>query len=58
MIEPWVYPALAATAVVSGFVDAVAGGGALIAIPALLLGGVVYLIVRATRPRPRRVGWR
>jgi hypothetical protein len=33
-----------------------------IAIPALLLGGVVYLIVRATRtrprPQPRRVGWR
>ena len=35
-----------------------------IAIPALLLGGVAYLIVRATRPRPQskpqphRVGWR
>jgi Domain of unknown function (DUF1707) len=31
-----------------------------IAVPALLLGGVVYLVVRATRPRPqaRRVGWR
>ena len=35
-----------------------------IAIPALLLGGIVYLIVRATRPRPQsrpqphRVGWR
>ena len=29
-----------------------------IAIPALLIGGVVYLIVRATRPQPRRVGWR
>ncbi len=37
-----------------------------IAIPALLLGGIVYLVVRAARPRPRpqsgpqpqRVGWR
>lgn len=31
-----------------------------VAIPALLLGGIVYLIVRATRPRPqpRHVGWR
>jgi Domain of unknown function (DUF1707) len=31
-----------------------------VAVPALLLGGIVYLIVRATRPRPhqRRVGWR
>ena len=40
MIEPWLYPVLTATAVVSGFVDAVAGGGALIAIPALLYAGV------------------
>lgn len=32
-----------------------------VAVPALLLGGIVYLIVRATRPRPqppRHVGWR
>jgi hypothetical protein len=32
-----------------------------VVIPALLLGGIVYLIVRSTRPRPqppRRVGWR
>jgi hypothetical protein len=40
MIDPWVYPVLTATAVVSGFIDAVAGGGALIAIPALLYAGV------------------
>lgn len=40
MIEPWVYPLLTVTAVVSGFVDAIAGGGALIAIPALLFAGV------------------
>lgn len=29
-----------------------------IAIPVLVLGFVVHLIVRATRPQPRRVGWR
>jgi hypothetical protein len=29
-----------------------------VAIPALVLGGVVFLIVRATRPQPRRIGWR
>ena len=40
MVEPWLYPALAVIAVISGFVDAVAGGGALIAIPALLYAGV------------------
>ena len=40
MVEPWLYPVLTATAVISGFIDAVAGGGALIAIPALLYAGV------------------
>lgn len=39
MIEPWLYPVLTAVAVISGFVDSVAGGGALIAIPALLYAG-------------------
>jgi hypothetical protein len=29
-----------------------------IAFPVLLLAAVVHLIMRATRPRPRRVGWR
>jgi hypothetical protein len=29
-----------------------------IAVPVLLLAWIVHLIVRATRPRPRRVGWR
>jgi hypothetical protein len=30
-----------------------------VAVPVLLLAGLVYLIVRATRPQqPRRVGWR
>lgn len=40
MLEPWVYPALTIVAVISGFVDSVAGGGALIAIPALLYAGI------------------
>lgn len=39
MLEPWAYAVLTAIAVVSGFVDAVAGGGALITIPALLYAG-------------------
>ena len=39
MIEPWVYPALTATAVLTGFIDAIAGGGGLIMMPALLFCG-------------------
>jgi uncharacterized membrane protein YfcA len=40
MIEPWAYPALTATAVLTGFIDAIAGGGGLIMMPALLFAGV------------------
>ena len=40
MIEPWVYPLLTATAVLTGFIDAIAGGGGLIMMPALLFCGV------------------
>ena len=40
MIEPWIYPALTATAVFTGFIDAIAGGGGLIMMPALLSAGV------------------
>ena len=36
MIDPWIYPALTAVAVLTGFVDAIAGGGGLIMMPALL----------------------
>lgn len=39
MIEPWAYPALTAVAVLTGFIDAVAGGGGLIMVPALLFAG-------------------
>jgi len=40
VIEPWVYPALTAVAVLTGFIDAIAGGGGLIMMPALLFCGV------------------
>ena len=40
MIETWVYPALTAIAVLTGFIDAIAGGGGLIIMPALLFCGV------------------
>ena len=39
-IDPWLYPALTATAVLAGFIDAIAGGGGLIMVPALLFAGV------------------
>lgn len=48
MIEPWVYPALTATAVLTGFIDAVAGGGGLIMMPALLFAGVPPIQALAT----------
>ncbi len=40
MIEPWVFPALTAVAVLTGFIDAIAGGGGLIMMPALLFTGM------------------
>ncbi|HZU63352.1 MAG TPA: TSUP family transporter [Novosphingobium sp.] len=40
MLDPWIYPALTATAVFTGFVDSVAGGGGLIMMPALIYAGV------------------
>jgi uncharacterized membrane protein YfcA len=40
MLDFWVYPALTAIAVVTGFIDAIAGGGGLIMMPALLFAGV------------------
>ena len=39
-IELWVYAALTAVCVVSGFIDAVAGGGGLLTMPALLSAGL------------------
>ena len=40
MLDPWIYPALTSVAVLTGFIDAVAGGGGLIMLPALLFAGV------------------
>lgn len=40
MLEPWVLLALAGAGLLAGFVDAIAGGGGLIALPALLAAGV------------------
>jgi uncharacterized membrane protein YfcA len=48
MIDPWIYPALTATAVLTGFIDAVAGGGGLIMLPALLFAGVSPIQALAT----------
>jgi uncharacterized membrane protein YfcA len=48
MLAPWLYPALAATAVVSGFIDSIAGGGGLIMIPALLWAGVPPVMALGT----------
>jgi uncharacterized membrane protein YfcA len=48
MIEPWIYAALTATAVLTGFIDAIAGGGGLIMMPALLSAGVPPINALAT----------
>jgi uncharacterized membrane protein YfcA len=48
MIEPWIYPVLTATAVLTGFIDAVAGGGGLIMLPALLFSGASPIQALAT----------
>ena len=48
MIEPWIYPVLTATAVLTGFIDAIAGGGGLIMLPALLFSGVPPIQALAT----------
>lgn len=40
MLEPWVLLALAGAGMLAGFVDAIAGGGGLIALPALLAAGI------------------
>jgi uncharacterized membrane protein YfcA len=48
VIEPWLYAALTATSVLAGFVDAVAGGGGLITVPALLYAGLPPAMVLGT----------
>ena len=48
MIEPWAYPVLTAVAVLTGFIDSIAGGGGLIMMPALLFAGVPPINALAT----------
>ena len=48
MIDPWTYAAMTATAVLTGFIDSIAGGGGLIMMPALLFAGVPPLNALAT----------
>jgi len=48
MIEPWAYAALTGVAVLTGFIDAIAGGGGLIMMPALLFAGVPPLSALGT----------
>jgi uncharacterized membrane protein YfcA len=60
VIIDWTYPALTLTGVVAGFVDAVAGGGGLITVPALIYAGLPPAMVlgtnKAQAPAARR--WR
>lgn len=48
MIEPGLYPLMTVTAVLTGFIDAVAGGGGLIMLPALLFAGASPIQALAT----------
>lgn len=48
MFEPWLYPLMTVTAVLTGFIDAVAGGGGLIMLPALLFAGASPIQALAT----------
>jgi len=43
MIDPLVYPVMTCVAIVSGFVDSIAGGGGLIMMPALFFAGAAPL---------------
>ena len=56
MIDPWIYVALAATAVLTGFVDAIAGGGGLIMMPALLFAGVAPIEALGTNKLQSMLG--
>ncbi|URD61293.1 TSUP family transporter [Sphingomonas sp. KRR8] len=48
MIHVWLYPVLTAVAFITGFIDAIAGGGGLIMMPALLMSGVPPLFALGT----------
>lgn len=48
MLAPWIYPALTATGVLTGFIDSVAGGGGLLMMPALIYAGVPPTLLLGT----------
>lgn len=48
MIDFWLYPTLTAVAVLTGFIDAIAGGGGLIMMPALLVSGIPPIMALGT----------
>jgi len=56
MLDPLMLAILAAVGIVAGFVDAVAGGGGLIALPALLSAGLSPLSALATNKLQGAVG--
>lgn len=55
-LEPWVYAALTATGVLTGFIDAIAGGGGLIMMPALLSAGLPPHIALGTNKLQSAMG--
>jgi hypothetical protein len=56
MLEPLILLALAAVGLVAGFVDAIAGGGGMIALPALLAAGLPPVAALATNKLQSVVG--
>ena len=56
MFEPWVYVALAAVGIVTGFIDSIAGGGGLIMMPALLSAGLSPVQALATNKLQSMIG--
>jgi len=48
MLAPWLYPALISLAVVTGCIDAIAGGGGLLMMPALIYAGLPVPLVLGT----------
>jgi uncharacterized membrane protein YfcA len=48
LIAGWLYPALTALAVLTGFIDAIAGGGGLLMMPALIYTGLPPHVVLGT----------
>ena len=56
MLEPWVLLALAGAGMLAGFVDAIAGGGGMIALPALLAAGVPPVAALATNKLQSVIG--